>query len=161
MFLKIPQISQENTLCHLFYITSLGDCFCENIKALLLVHVSRVYAKVTMTWNWDNRSISLISDAVVKLVWNNDLSEKCDNNWNNFMDFKNIIVFVDGHLYTQPATCMFKVSGRNTRTECEICSLSTIKTPERRQVYRSGVFIVNFEHILHLVLVFLLLTLNR
>ena len=33
----------------------------------------------------------------------------------------------------------------------------TIKTPERRQWRRSGVFIVNFEHIAHLVLVFLLL----
>ena len=36
----------------------------------------------------------------------------------------------------------------------------TIKTPERRHWHRSVVFIVNFEHILHLVLVFLLLTLN-
>ena len=31
----------------------------------------------------------------------------------------------------------------------------TIKTPERRYWRRSGVFIVNFEHISHLVLVFL------
>ena len=31
---------------------------------------------------------------------------------------------------------------------------------ERRQWRRSGIFIVNFEHIPHLVLVFLLLTLN-
>ena len=37
----------------------------------------------------------------------------------------------------------------------------TKKTPERRQWRRSGVFIVNFDHILHLVLVFLLLTLNN
>ena len=34
------------------------------------------------------------------------------------------------------------------------------KKPERRQWRRSGVFIVNFVHISHLVLVFLLLTLN-
>ena len=56
---------------------------------------------------------------------------------------------------------MFKVNNRNTRTKCEICSKLTIKTSERRQWRRSGVFIVNFEHISHLVLVFLLLTLNR
>ena len=31
----------------------------------------------------------------------------------------------------------------------------TIKTPERRQWRLSGVFIVNFKHILHLVLVFI------
>ena len=55
---------------------------------------------------------------------------------------------------------LFKVDNRNTRTRCEICSKLTIKTPERRQWRRSGVFIVNFEHISHLVLVFLLLTLN-
>ena len=71
-----------------------------------------------------------------------------------------------GHKYTKykmcfsiPAgNCMFKVNNRNTRTRCEICSKLTIKTPERRHLHRSGVFIVNFEHISHLVLVFLLLT---
>ena len=36
-----------------------------------------------------------------------------------------------------------------------------IKTPELRQWCRSGVFIVNFEHISHFVLVFLLFTLSR
>ena len=56
---------------------------------------------------------------------------------------------------------MFKVNNRNTRTRCEICSKLTIKTPERRYWCRSGVFIVYFEHISHLVLVFLLLTLTR
>ena len=45
--------------------------------------------------------------------------------------------------------------------KCEICSKLTIETPERPQSRRSGVFIVNFEHISHLFLVFLLLTLNR
>ena len=35
------------------------------------------------------------------------------------------------------------------------------KTPELRKWRRSDVFIVKFEHISHLALVFLLLTLNR
>ena len=48
---------------------------------------------------------------------------------------------------------------KETLEESEICS-KLIKTPERRQWRRSGVFIVNFEQISHLVLVFLLLTLN-
>ena len=56
---------------------------------------------------------------------------------------------------------LFKVNNRNTRTRYEICSKLTINTPERRQWRRSGVFIVNFEHISYLVLVFLLLTLSR
>ena len=55
---------------------------------------------------------------------------------------------------------MFKVNNRNTRTWCETCSKLTIKIPERRR-RRSRTFIVNFEHISHLVLVFLLLTLSR
>ena len=45
------------------------------------------------------------------------------------------------------------------------CSKLTIETLEQGVKYvqwcRSGVFIVNFEHISHLVLVFLLLTLSR
>ena len=56
---------------------------------------------------------------------------------------------------------LLKVNNKNTRTRCEICSKLTIKTPERRQWRRSGVFIVNFEHISHLALVFLLLTLKK
>ena len=50
---------------------------------------------------------------------------------------------------------VFKVDNRNTRTRCEICSKLTIKTPEQRQWHRSGIFIVNFEHISHLFLVFI------
>ena len=42
----------------------------------------------------------------------------------------------------------------------EICSKLTKKTTERRHWRGSGVFIVNFEHISRLVLVFLLLTLD-
>ena len=54
----------------------------------------------------------------------------------------------------------FKVSSRNTRKKSEICSKLTVKTVEQRQ-RRSGVFIVIFEHISNLFLVFLLWTLNK
>ena len=57
---------------------------------------------------------------------------------------------------------LLKFNDRNPRTRCEICSKLTIKAPER-QWRRSGVFVVNFEHISHishLVLVLMLLTLN-
>ena len=54
---------------------------------------------------------------------------------------------------TNPAGIyLLKVNNENTGTRCEICSKLT--------GCRSGVFFVNFEHISHLVLVFLLLTLN-
>ena len=54
---------------------------------------------------------------------------------------------------------LLKVNNRNTRTRCEICSKSTIKTPDQHYWRRSGVFILKFEHISHLVEVFTL-TLN-
>ena len=69
--------------------------------------------------------------------------------------------------YTQDAKSypasmyLFKVNNRNTRKMCEICAKLTMKTPERLQNCRSGVFIVNFEHISHLFLLFLFLTLNK
>ena len=44
---------------------------------------------------------------------------------------------------------LFEVNNRNTRTRCEICSKLTTKT------------LVNFEHVSHLILLFLLLTLSR
>ena len=75
-----------------------------------------------------------------------------DDDYNEVFLSKITVVFPVG-IY------LLKVNTRNTRTRCEICSKLTIKTPERRW-HRSGVFIVNFEHISHLVLVFLLLTLN-
>ena len=50
---------------------------------------------------------------------------------------------------------LFKVNNRNTRKTCEIWLKLTIK-----QQNDIGVFIVNFEHISHLFLLFLLLTLN-
>ena len=59
------------------------------------------------------------------------------------------------------ANYIFKVNDRNIRTMCEICLKLTIKIAERRHCRRSGIFTVNFEHISHLVLVFLLLTLSR
>ena len=62
---------------------------------------------------------------------------------------------------TNPANIyLLKVNNRDTRERYEICSKITIKTLKERQWRRSGVFLVNFEHISHLFLVFLLLVLN-
>ena len=57
-------------------------------------------------------------------------------------------------------TCS-NVSNSNTRTTFEICSKLTIKTPEHCHWLCSGVYIVNFEHILNFDLLLLLLTLNK
>ena len=61
---------------------------------------------------------------------------------------------------------MFKVNNTNTRTRCQICSKLTIKAPEQyhkvnNKDISSGVFIVNFEYISNLVLVFLSATLRK
>ena len=65
-------------------------------------------------------------------------------------------------LFNIPAKIyLFKINNKNTRKRCEIYLKLKIKTPERRQWRRSGVFIVNYEHVSHLSLVFLLLTLNK
>ena len=75
-----------------------------------------------------------------------------------------VITFIYSSIVDVPAGIyLLKVNKRNTRTRWEICSELTIKTQERRQWRHSGVFIVNFEHISHLIQVFvnlLLLTLN-
>ena len=55
---------------------------------------------------------------------------------------------------------LLKFNNRNTRTRCKLCSKLTKNTPERRYWCLSGVFIVNFEHILDFVRKFLLLILN-
>ena len=48
---------------------------------------------------------------------------------------------------------LLKFNSKNTRARCKICLKITIKKPEQHR--RSSVVIVNFEHISHLVLVFL------
>ena len=50
---------------------------------------------------------------------------------------------------------LFKVNNRNSRTRCEICSKLNMFKYVRHHWRRSGVFIVNFEYISHLLQVFL------
>ena len=55
-----------------------------------------------------------------------------------------------GQVFASPANIyLLKVNKRNTRKRSKICSQF------------NGAFIVNFKHITHLFLVFLLLTLNK
>ena len=55
---------------------------------------------------------------------------------------------------------LFKVKNINARKKREICSKLTMKTPERHHWRCSGAFIVKFQYISHLFLVFILLTLS-
>ena len=75
----------------------------------------------------------------------------------DFLDQELFIAKLNTYGFSFPVgSFMFKVNNRNTRIRCEIYSKLTIKTPQRRHWCRSGVFIVNFEHISHLNLVLLL-----
>ena len=47
--------------------------------------------------------------------------------------------------------CLFNFINRNANNNCVMCLNLAIKTRERRQWRRSGVCIINFEHILHLL----------
>ena len=51
---------------------------------------------------------------------------------------------------------MFKNNNNNTKVRCEIYPVLALKTPERCQWCGSDVFIVNYEHISYLLLMFLL-----
>ena len=81
-----------------------------------------------------------------------------------FIYFENEGFYLNKHLiiinFYPAGIYMLKVNNRNTRTVCEICSKLTLKIPERHHWRCSGIFMVNFEKISHLVLVFLLLILK-
>ena len=63
--------------------------------------------------------------------------------------------FQSTNLESQSAFTWSKLTIETLENGCEVCSKLTIKTPERRHWHRSSVFIVNYEHILRLALVFL------
>ena len=77
---------------------------------------------------------------------------ECQTSWSQYSEPHVLSICLSG-------ICLLKVNNRNTRVSCEICS-KLIKTQERGHWRHSGVFIVNFENISHLVLVFQLLTFN-
>ena len=77
-----------------------------------------------------------------------------------FLLIYNFLVFRKFEKITTTATRFpagnhtLKFNNRDTGARWEICSKLTVKTP-------GGVFIVNFEHISHLVVMLLLLTLRK
>ena len=81
--------------------------------------------------------------------------------WNVFkVDDKNTITIS----VTWQSQLTFTCSNSTIETlgkRCKICSKFTVKTLERRCWCRSSVFVVNFEHISHLFLAFLSMTLSK
>ena len=84
-------------------------------------------------------SVSYILTLVQVVFW--------DSRGLKIVLISNAFIFRPG-FFTQ--ICLFKFNIKNIRKRCEICSRLTIKTPKRRHWPRSGVFIVNFEHMSNL-----------
>ena len=104
---------------------------------------------------WKN-SMSLISTSNYITI---ELLEIWHDRWNIFTPLG-----IDRCLLTFGINLpvnIYLYKNKNTRKRSKISSKLTINTAERRNWRRSGVFIVNFEYISHLFLVFLLLTLNK
>ena len=112
-------------------------------------------------WDYSN----FIQDRVLRFCW---IMKILVENWIKICYFneaflKKIQYYQSLYQMTQrdsvEAACpfsiyLFKDSNGKTRTMCEICLKVTIRTPERRHWCCSGVFIINFEHILHIALYF-------
>ena len=83
--------------------------------------------------------------------------------WKSYvLMMKKILIWTHLMQWNNPANIyLLKVNNRNIKKRYEICSLLTVKTPQRCQWHLSGILIVNFENISHLFLVFILLTLNK
>ena len=79
---------------------------------------------------------------------------------NNIVLFPSLNIYMLSPCLSSVDMYLFKVNNGNTRTICEIGSKLTIKTTEQRHWRRSGVFIVDFEPVSHIVLVFPLLALT-
>ena len=105
---------------------------------------------VLCTWNIGRVSTG---NRPSKYVETKKISFEKECIWQHYETISKGILKPSGHLPAQS-------QNRNNTTKCEICSKLTMKTPERRQSHSSGVFIVNFEHVSQLTLVFLLLNLN-
>ena len=124
-------------------------CTCNHNRSFTSDHLSTIGNNVDLLLaNYEN--FFLMGDLKVE-GHNGFLKKFCD-----FYNLKNLI--------NVPPCVNNPGFPTSTRKRCEICSKLTLKTNYKLVCYklvRSGVFNVNFKHISHLVLVFLLLTLSR
>ena len=84
-----------------------------------------------------------VNNEDTRTKWNVNETSKFWAGW------KQLFIGVPANIY------LFKINNRNIRKRCEIYSNLTMKTPERDQ-RRSRVFIVKFECISNLFLLFLM-----
>ena len=136
-------------------------------KQIMTIHILRNFSKVKATKQWNLvwvflnlqhiKFLLVILMQISKVFRISTLNYSCG--WSPKIErLTEKSSYLLSELPALPAGIYLpKVSNESIRTRCKICWKLTIKAPARR---RSDVFIVKFEHISHLVLVSLLLTLN-
>ena len=150
MFLKTSQNPQGNIFVRFFFLIKLQPevcnfiwkrlwhrCFLVNFKKFLRTPFLKSTFGHCFWVHWFLRYTNIYLQATETICFHK-------NYWNK--KSKNI--------------SMFKVNTRNTREMCKICSKLIIKTPDWSQWHRSGNFIINFEHISLLFLVYLMFSSN-
>ena len=140
---------------HSLKIFRCSPCELESWSSVfLLIAISKIFISCTLK--------KLLSGKCYSWQQRSKLWQKCnkiiETSANILCKLKKNFLFHIKTLKTRPhyssVLVKFKVNNRNTRTRCEICSKLMF------QWRCSGIFFANFEHIPHLVLVFLLLSLN-
>ena len=105
------------------------------------------YCSWTLSWrrplSYRNQSIDLRSKSMDWFLYDNGLRHERVN----IFDIE--LRFLSG---SPAGIYLFKFNNGNTKTLRKICSKLTIKAAEQRQWRRSGIFIVKFKKILHIVL---------
>ena len=122
-----------------------------NFSVYWLSEHSELYVTLLIVYDGTFREISFRWRLLVLTIFEKKLYHKC-------LTGTQLRLFegsIPANIY------ILKVNNRNTRKRCELCSKLTIKTPEPCRWRRSSVFIVNFDHISYIFLLFLLLTLNK
>ena len=131
----------------------------ESIRQEIVSVYNLIYCNLQKSCKCTNSRVFIIIIIVVIIVTFAECTASCIYVQFVYMAIRNLRKKIKFWNYPVNIS-LFKVNRRNARKMCVICSKLTIKTPERRQWLCSGVFIVNFEHISQLFLVFLRLTLN-
>ena len=162
--------SSQLVFCHIinepqvFLQSSLYDgAFCENgfpMKQLFSLHKG-----FTVLFH---SFLSFIHSFIVSFLVNklDGILLRFQTNSLKCVNYKlTIIVNFENYYYWQRSNnpvrmYLFKVDKTNTWTSCKIFSKLILKTLEQRHWHHCGAFVTNFEHISHLFLVFLLLTLS-
>ena len=117
-------------------------------------HTSKNFRQKTNSENYKFPSLKMTPNWKILL---RRFPDECNELFFDFINWPSYHVFI----YNNPAGIYLLKISHGNKIICEICSKLTIKTPERCQWHSSGIFNVNSEQILLIILVLSLLILNK